>query len=253
MSLAAKQLIESGNVRQALDALAAHLREKPADTAARTMLFEALCFCGEFDRAEKHLNLLANSSEQAKMGAILYFSAVHAERERHKMYKDQTFPKTAANSQVSGKLNGKPFSDIRDADQDLGARLEVFGAGQYTWVKFEDIRTLTIEAPKRLRDTLWTPGFLKTGPKFQGADMGEVLLPAIYPFSWTFEDQSVMLGRQTVFAEDDKGYQYPLGQKMLLVDGEEVPFLEIRLLEIDQPEGEASGPDAPDSEVNLSA
>jgi type VI secretion system protein ImpE len=253
MSQAAKNLIESGNVRQALEALAAHLREKPADTAARTMLFEALCFCGEFDRAEKHLNLLANSSEQAKMGAILYFSAVHAERERHKMYKEQSFPKTTANAKVSGKLNGKPFSEIRDADNDLGARLEVFGAGQYTWVKFEDIRTLTIEAPKRLRDTLWTPAFLKTGPKFQGADMGEVLLPAIYPFSWTFEDQSVMLGRQTVFAEDDNGYKYPLGQKTLIVDGEEIPFLEVRLIEIDQPEEEGDGPEAHEAEVSLGA
>jgi type VI secretion system protein ImpE len=253
MSQAAKNLIESGNVRQALDALAAHLREKPADTAARTMLFEALSFCGEYDRAEKHLNLLANSNEQAKMGAILYFSAVHAERERHQMYKDQSFPKTTANAKVSGKLNGKPFSEIRDADNDLGARLEVFGAGQYTWVKFEDIRTLTIEQPKRLRDTLWTPAFIKTGPKFQGADMGEVLLPAIYPFSWTFEDQSVMLGRQTVYAEDDSGYKYPLGQKTLIVDGEEIPFLEVRLIEIDQPEGEEDGPEAPEAEVNLSA
>jgi type VI secretion system protein ImpE len=249
----AKQLIESGNVRQALEALAAHLREKPTDAAARTTMFEALCVAGEFERAQKHLNLLADSSEQAKMGAILYFSALHAEQERHALYKAQTFPKTTVSSHVTGKLNGKPFREIRDADNDLGARLEVFGAGQYIWVPFEHIRTLNIEAPKRWRDTFWTPGFLKTGPRFKGADMGEVLLPAIYPFSWTFEDQSVMLGRQTVWVEDDGGYKYPLGQKMLLVDGEEVPFLEVRLLEIDQPESDAAPEPEPTEEVHLNA
>ncbi len=249
----AKQLIESGNVRQALEALAAHLREKPTDTAARTTMFEALCLCGEFERAQKHLNLLADASEQAKMGAILYFSALHAEQERHALYKSQNFPKTTVNAKVSGKLNGKPFQEIRDADQDLGARLEVFGAGQYVWIPFEHIRTLNVEAPKRLRDTLWIPAFLKTGPKFKGADMGEVLLPAIYPFSWTFEDQSVLLGRQTVWVEDEGGYKYPLGQKTLLVDGEEVPFLEVRLLEIDQPEGEAPTNEEPSEEIHLNA
>jgi type VI secretion system protein ImpE len=248
----AKQLIESGNVRQAIESLAAHLREKPADAAARTMLFEALCFCGELDRAEKHLNLLADANEQAKMGAIMYFAAVHAERERHELYKSQAFPKTTVKSALTGRLNGKPFSDIRDADQDLGPRLEVFGAGQYAWVPFEHIRSLKMEAPQRWRDTLWAPGILKTGPAFKGADFGEVLLPAIYPFSWTFADEQVLLGRQTVWVEDESGYKYPLGQKVLLVDGEEVPFLEIRELEIDQPEGDALPPE-PQAEVALGA
>lgn len=232
MLQAAAQFVDAGNVRQALEALAGHLRNRPTDIPARTSLFELLCISGELDRAEKHLNLLAGSNEQAKLGAILYFSAVHAERERHAMYKAQSFPKTAANSALSGKLNGNQFSDIRDADNDLGARLEVFGAGSYMWLPFEHVASLTMQAPSKLRDTLWSPAFVKTGPKFKGADMGEVLLPAIYPFSFTYPDESVWLGRQTLWVDDD-GSTYPLGQKMLLVDGVEVPFLEVRTLEFD--------------------
>lgn len=251
MAHPATQLIEAGQVRQALEALAGHLRSKPTDVAARTSMFECLCFAGELDRAEKHLNLLAGSSEQAKLGAILYFSAIHAERERHSMYKNQVFPKTAANSKLSGKLNGKPFSEIRDADNDLGARLEVFGAGSYMWVQFEHISHIRIEAPKNLRDTLWAPAFIKTGPKFQGQDMGEVLLPAIYPFSFTYPDESVWLGRQTLWAEDE-GSSYPLGQKILLVDGEEVPFLEVRTLEFDSPEGEVDSHHDNDDSASIS-
>jgi type VI secretion system protein ImpE len=241
----AQQLIEAGQVRQALEALAGHLRNAPTDVSARTSFFEALCFAGELDRAEKHLNLLAGSSDQAKLGAILYFSAIHAERERHTMYKNQVFPKTEAKSKLSGKLNGKPFSEIRDADNDLGARLEVFGAGSYMWVQFEHISSIRIEAPKRLRDTLWTPAFINTNPNFKGDDMGEVLLPAIYPFSFTYPDESVWLGRQTLWV-DDEGSSYPLGQKILIVDGVEVPFLEVRTLEFDQAEGES--PDEPQAD-----
>jgi type VI secretion system protein ImpE len=252
MALTTKQLIDAGKVKEALEALSAHLRNKPTDTEARSSLFELLCFAGEFDRAEKHLNLLAGSSETAKMGAILYFTAIHAERQRHEMYKTQSFPTTTAPSKLSGKLNGKPFSEIRDADNDLGARLEVFGAGSYMWVQFAHIKHLTIQEPKRLRDTFWTPAFLKTGSQFQGADMGEVLLPAVYPFSHTFPDESVWLGRQTLWAEDGDT-SYPLGQKMLLVDGEEIPFLEVRLLEFDQPEDAASAETEDEPEVNLEA
>jgi type VI secretion system protein ImpE len=88
-----------------------------------------------------------------------------------------------------------------------------------------------MEPPKRLRDTLWSPAFVLTGPSFQGTDIGEVLLPAVYPFSWKSEDQSVWLGRTTEWVGDDKGHEYPVGQKMVVVDDEEVPLLEIRSLE----------------------
>lgn len=255
MALNYKQLTEAGKVKEALEALTAHLRNKPTDAEARSALFELLCFAGEFERAQKHLNLLAGNNEKAKLGAILYLTACHADRERHDMYKTQSFPKSEASSQVSGKLNGKPFSDIRDADPDLGARLEVFGAGSYMWVQFAHIAKITIEEPKRLRDTFWVPAMIRTGPKFQGTDMGEVLLPAVYPYSHTFADESVWMGRQTVWIEDDNGSSYPLGQKVLLVDGEEVPFLEIRTLEFDvEPAaGDTSGDDDDESEIHLNA
>jgi len=70
-----------------------------------------------------------------------------------------------------------------------------------------------------------------TGPEFQGADFGEVLLPAIYPFSWKSEDTSAWLGRTTQWVADESGREFPVGQKLLIIDGEEVPLLEIRSLE----------------------
>ena len=57
------------------------------------------------------------------------------------------------------------------------------------------------------------------------------MIPALYPFSWRHEDEQVWLGRLTDWLADEKGRESPTGQKMLLVDGEEFPFLEVRSLE----------------------
>ncbi len=226
-----KQLLDAGRVREAEAALVAHLRNNPADLAQRTFLFELLCFSGQYDRAEKQLGVLAQGGREAEMGAVLYYSALHAEKTRHETFRKQEFPKTAAPPPASGTLNGKPFDSIADADPEIGARLEVYAAGAYLWIPFAHIASLKMEAPRRLRDTLWTPAMVLTGPDFKGTDIGEVLIPAIYPFSWKSDDQSVWLGRSTAWVGDDEGHEFPVGQKMFIVDGEEVPLLETRSLE----------------------
>jgi len=94
------------------------------------------------------------------------------------------------------------------------------------------VASVRMEPPKRLRDLLWTPAAVRTTPSFKGAELGEVLLPAMAPFSWQHSDDAVRLGRATVWEQRDGGdEEVPLGQKMWLVDGEEIPFLELRSLE----------------------
>jgi type VI secretion system protein ImpE len=226
-----KQLFEAGKVREAQQALTTYLRDHPADSAQRTFLFELLCFSGDYDRAEKQLAVLSQGSGQNEMGAVLYYAALHAEKTRHQVFEKQDFSRDNAKPCAGGHLNGRPFSSLRDADPDLGARLEVFAAGAYLWIPFEHIASVQMEAPKKLRDTLWIPALVQAGPSFKGTELGEVLLPAIYPFSWKHPDESVWLGRVTDWSADEQGTEYPSGQKTLLLDGEEVPFLEIRSLE----------------------
>jgi type VI secretion system protein ImpE len=71
-----------------------------------------------------------------------------------------------------------------------------------------------------------------TGPAFKGTELGEILIPVLAPLSWRNEDEDVRLGRVTVWEEDENGEEVPFGQKMLLVDGEEIPLLEVRSLTI---------------------
>jgi type VI secretion system protein ImpE len=227
----AKELFEAGKVREAERELTSYLRDHPMDVAQRTFLFELLSFAGDYSRAGKQLSVLSQGSPDKELGAVLYYAALHAEETRHQLFEKQEFPKETSTVSGPGTLNGKPFQSLRDADPDLGPRLEVFAAGAYLWIPFEHIASVEIQPPRRLRDTLWVPAFVKTGPSFKGTELGEVLIPAIYPFSWKSPNEAIWLGRVTDWAGDDEGNEYPSGQKILMMDGEEIPFLEVRSLE----------------------
>jgi type VI secretion system protein ImpE len=229
--MTAKQLFEQGKVREAIKELTSYLRDHPADATQRTFLFELLCVAGEYDRARKQLSVLAQAGAETEMGAVLYYSALNAEKLRNETFEKAAFSKQPPQRPVTGTLNGKPFSSLRDADPDLDGRLEVFAAGAYLWIPFEHIESLQMEPPRRLRDTLWAPATIRTGPEFKSTELGEVLVPVIYPFSWKNDNEAVWLGRVTDWSADESGTEYPSGQKTLLMDGEEVPFLEVRSIE----------------------
>ena len=82
----ANQLFQAGRLKEAVQALSAELRKNPSDTRRRTFLFELLCFSGEYDRAEKQLDVLAEAGPNSEMGALLYRSALHAEKTRQDLF-----------------------------------------------------------------------------------------------------------------------------------------------------------------------
>lgn len=231
--MTARELYHAGQLGAAIQALSAELRDNPTDTRRRTFLFELLCFAGEYDRAQKHLDVLMGQGPDAATGALLYRAAMHADRMRNDLFSTKEYPQAHNGEKpVSGTLNGQAFESIEDADGRIGARLEIFAAGQCMWLPFAHIASVEMEAPKRLRDLLWAPALVRTGPAFQGTDLGEVLMPVLSPLSFRHQDDAVRLGRSTVWEEQQDGEAIPFGQKMLLVDGEEFPVLELRHLEI---------------------
>ena len=231
--IAPRQLFQEGRLGEAIDALGAELRSDPTDAPRRTFLFELLCFAGEWDRAEKQLDVLGQSSEDAARGTLLYRSALHAERTRQQLFTTGNLPLAPTDpAPVAGTLNGDPFGALTDADSRIGARLELFAAGQYTLLPWAHVASVTIEAPKKLRDLLWIPAVVRTGPAFKGYELGEVLLPALAAASNQHANEAVRLGRLTVWEGSDHDGPVPFGQKLLLVDDEEFPILEVRALEI---------------------
>ena len=231
--MTAQDLYQAGQLEDAIELLGTELRQNPTDTQRRTFLFELLCFAGDLDRAQKQLDMLGGENAQAGMGSLVYQSALHAERTRREMFRTGHFPQTSpAPRAPAGTLNGKPFQTLSDADPRIGARLEIFAAGQYTWMPFEQLLSVEMTAPRRLRDLLWAEAVVRAGSEVQDIELGQVLLPVMAPLSFEHEDSDIRLGRVGDWQELDDGAFAPIGQKMFLVDDEPMPVLELRKLEI---------------------
>ena len=229
-----QELFRAGRLADALKALTAEVRDNPTDARRRTFLFELLCFAGEFERADKQLEVLGQAGPDSEVGVLLYRSALYAERQRQDLFATREYPKPqqSAAPAATGTFNGKAFTSFADADPRVGARLELFAAGAYLMLPLEHVASIRLEPPKRLRDLLWTPAAVRTKPSFKGAELGEVLLPVLAPASCKHADDAVRLGRVTVWEQrDGSDEDVPFGQKMWLVDDEEIPFLELRSLE----------------------
>ena len=242
--MSAQELFKAGKLSEAIEALGVEVRNNPTDTRRRTFLFELLCFKGYYDRAEKHLNVLADATPDSRVGAVLYFSALHAERLRQDLFEKKDYPVTPSTANPrGGKVNGQPFEVLEDADPRVGPKLEIFAAGAYLWIPFEHIESIEMEPPKTLRDLLWAPALVRTGPAFKDKELGEVLLPVLAPFSWKHPDDNVKLGRATQWDADPDGLGIPFGQRVFSADGEDIPILEIRKIEFTPAAEPAEGAD----------
>jgi type VI secretion system protein ImpE len=239
------ELYRAGELGQAIKALGEELRSNPLDAKRRTFLFELLCFAGEYDRAEKQLDVLADQNPKSGPATLLYRSALYAERTRQEMFLKKEMPAAddAEAPSNGGTWNDKPFNDLSDADSRIGDHIEVFIAGTYTWIPTRYIERLEIEAPKDLRDLLWARARIECSPKFRLQELGEVLLPVIAPLSYMSSDEAVKLGRVSQFEDSPDGGEVMSGPKLLLVDGEEVPLLEFRSIiwtTSEEPAGESA-------------
>jgi len=227
----AQDLLKAGKLTDAIQAVIQTVRDHPTDDKARTFLFELLCFVGEYDRAEKHLDALLENKTETLHGSLLYKAALHAQRTRENFYANREYKNTSASTApaVSATINGKQYASVRDADPRIGARLEVFAGGSFMWVPFQHLERVEIEKPRRLRDLLWAPARVVSAATFT-EDLGDVLLPAVTAEATRDESEAVKLGRETYFGVDEDGLEIPVGQKLLLADDEEIPLLEVREL-----------------------
>lgn len=235
-----QELFKAGKLGEAVSSLSEQLRRNPEDSKSRTFLFELLCFSGEYERAERQLDVLAHAGPQSEMGAMTYRGLLSATKTRQDIYSEPGRPASATQSPAGdavtgdvarGSLNGRPFRNLVDADPRIGSNLEIFAAGSYVLIPYSLLSSVEVSPPRRLRDLLWIPATIRTTPAFQNRELGETLLPALTPFAAKHASDAVRLGRETVWEEDESGEARPVGQKILLVDGEEMPILDVRTLE----------------------
>lgn len=259
----AKELLDRGELEGAIDALTQEVKANPADASRRTFLFELLSFAGQWDRAQKQVDVLGGESSQAELAVQVYKSILGAERQRERLFSEGVAPhflneppawvdlqvegvaKLARGDTpgarelfdraeedrpaVAGRWNGKPFADFRDYDDAVGSVLELIVKDKYAWLPFEQIRRIEIRPPAKLRDLLWVP------TRIEAADgtIGEVFVPALYAGSSRSGNDLVRLGRMTDWRTVRDDLQVASGLRLFLVGEEDLPILEARSIEFD--------------------
>lgn len=254
----ARELLRDGNVSEALGALQAQIRSEPANSELRVFLFQLLCVTGEWQRALTQLAVVGEMDASTLGMAHVYRNAVHAESLRESVFAGKRTPLifgepaqwiallleavklTAAGELAksqdlrseafesaptsSGRIDGKPFEWIADADTRLGPMLEAILEGKYYWVPFATIAELHVEEPEDLRDSIWVPARFKW---INGGD-AVALLPVRYPGSERSDDVAIRLARKTEWVDQGDEVFFGLGQRMLTTDVDDFPLLEVR-------------------------
>ena len=127
----AQELFRAGRLAEALKALSAEVRDNPTDPRRRTFLFELLCFSGDYDRADKQLEVLGQAGPQSELGVVLYRAALYAERQRQDLFSSGEYPNKAdANPLVSVLASIHPEPRERYTSHQLVAGIACgFGLG----------------------------------------------------------------------------------------------------------------------------
>ncbi len=221
----------AGRLTEAIADLGAELRKQPSSVKFRTFLFELLCFAGEFDRAEKQLDVLVEQDVKMQLGVVLYKSLLRAHRQREKSF--ETGVEVAEEDQLAlpVRINGKSYEKCEDEDPRIGSSFEVYLDGSYTRIPYREVEEIEIAAPANLRDLFWIPAKISwRAESHLSGKAPHAHIPALAPGSWRHQDDAVRLGRVSLIHQTETGELVPYGAKLLLCGDEEIPLLEVREL-----------------------
>jgi type VI secretion system protein ImpE len=274
----AKELFAAGKLSEAIAALLSEVKANPSDAGRRTFLFELSCLAGDWERAERQLDVIGQQSAEAELGVMVYRANINAERERRRVFAEGVQPHflreppayidlhvSALNQilqgqmaearatldraeeerpAIEGKFDGKDFKDFRDYDDLVGPVLELIVKDKYVWLPFEQIKRIEISPPKQLRDMLWASARIEA----LDGTVGEVYVPTLYAGTSVSMNDQVRLGRMTDWRQLSEDLYTAAGLRLFLVDGEDktlfeagsVEFAEVGQRVIEQTQGAPS-------------
>jgi type VI secretion system protein ImpE len=252
------QYIVSGDLEAALKTVQQQVRQNPAESKWRILLFQLYAVLGNWDKARTQLAVLQDLDAYNLALVRTYEQVLLCEMMRQAVFAGQKTPlvfgepqqwiallqealKLTAQKQYSeaktlrdqafdlapatpGKLNGEVFDWIADADMRLGPMLEAIINGQYYWIPFQHIKTIQLEEPTDLRDVVWMPAFFTW--RNQGETVG--FIPTRYPNSETQPDSLLKLARKTQWLEPSPDLFIGLGQRLLSSNTNEYALMDVR-------------------------
>ncbi len=265
----AKTQLDAGNLSGAVEAALNVVKKSPTDVTARTFLFELSCFSGDWERAEKQLDVIGHQDNNAMIGSLIFRQNFHAERSRLKLFSDSQKPEflmpppdyvigllTANNRLREGnakearelldqienerpafacKINGVEAEDFRDYNDLTSCVFEVIVKDTYIWLPMEQVEKIEFIAPKSLRDLFWIQAKVET---VNGTN-GEMFFPSLYANSFKSENDQVRLGRMTDWKDLGEDVYIGEGMRMFWSEGKDKPILELNEIEFTHTEESA--------------
>jgi type VI secretion system protein ImpE len=258
------ELFHDGKLREATIAAVDSVRLNPTDSARRLLLAQLLCFSGEFDRADGHVDAATTNDPKGVLSLLGFRQLIRAEQARQEFFHSGRVPEVLSapdeivkltleasvharegelrraaetlgqvedlRPKLSGVCDGQPFEDFRDLDDLTCCVLEVLTVkGDYYLVPFDRVESLEFHAPEYPRDLLWRRAHLvvRDGPD------AEVFIPVLYPGAARNADDLVRLGRATDWTGGDGEPVRGVGQRTFLVGDQARTILELHSLTFD--------------------
>jgi Protein of avirulence locus involved in temperature-dependent protein secretion len=262
----AKSQLDAGNLGKAVESALNFVKTNPTNSSARTFLFELSCFSGDWDRAEKQLDVIGHQDANAMIGSVIFRQNFKAERDRMKYYSDGLKPEfmtvsypyiddllTANNRVREGDtaearkildsveenrpafpctVNGESFSDFRDYNDLTMCVFEVIHKDIYIWLPFERVQKIEFPKPKTLRDLYWPQAQVE----LRDGTNGEMFFPALYSGTWKSENDQVRLGRMTDWRDAGDDVFVGEGTKLFWMDGKDRSIFDIETIEFSDPD-----------------
>lgn len=269
MNANAKDLFGQGRLAAAIEAQLAAVKDKPTDVDARAFLSDLLCYAGDFERADKQLDLIGSQRVDLAVGVSISRQLIRGALARREVFMQGRPPELvgeptptiqaalraivalrdgspadaaailaeaeASRPALRGQCNGKPFEGLRDGDDLCAGVLEVLSTtGKYFWVPLENVNLLELRKPARSRDLMWRQAHLdvRSGPD------GEVYIPAIYgtpPADGVADAEALRLGRATDWVGGNGAPTRGVGLRTMLVGDDGITMHEIESLSVDAP------------------
>jgi type VI secretion system protein ImpE len=258
-----KELLRAGQIDEALAAAKDRVRAAPSSTEHRIALFEIFSLVGEWERALNQLSVAGELDGKLVPFAHLYRAALASEVLRDAVFAGRRAPTVLgdpdpwvagmiealgvagrghAEEAMSlrarsldeaptwpGRLGDTAFEVFGDADPRLGPILEAVVDGAYSWIPVRRLRSLEVEAPGSLRDTIWIRAHLELTNEGRLA----ALIPVRYPGSERSDDADARLAKKTTWQDAGGGLFVGEGQRMMIVDDDEKALLELGAVTFD--------------------
>jgi type VI secretion system protein ImpE len=257
----AKMQLDNGNLSGAVEAALGIVKSNPTVYAARAFLFELSLFAGDWDRADRQLDVIGHQDANSAIGSLIYRQCLSAERDRKKFFSEGLRPETPEKAEpyiedlftANGlmregktaearelldkieeerpafpcKVNGEGYSDFKDYNDLTMCVFEAIVKDSYVWLPFGSVKKITFLERKSLRDVYWPQAEFE----LVNGTAGELFLPSLYVDTWKSSDDQVRLGRSVDWRDAGDDIYVGEGTRIFTMDGNDIPILDIKEVE----------------------